>query len=152
MFYLLSLNPNGSIYAEIFWSFSLKVYSKMSMGRFRSCGCIKDKLCKIFCTQILPITVERMYDGNLLLAGGRAHQYWWPHNQCDQMVLLFFNIWPFAIMKISPIMSQICQSPLSILPNKKWTVKNLPKTGKLLHRVAKFHPILSHCSQSMEER
>ena len=52
--------------------------------------------------------------------------------QCDQMVRLFLNIWPFAIVKISPIMSQICQSQLSILPNMKWTVKNLPKTGKLL--------------------
>ena len=35
-------------------------------------------------------------------------------------------------MKISPIMSQICQSRLIILPNKKYTVKNLPKTCKLL--------------------
>ena len=39
--------------------------------------------------------------------------------QCDQMVKLFFKSWPFATMKISPIMSQICQSRLSILPNKK---------------------------------
>ena len=39
--------------------------------------------------------------------------------QCDQMVRLFLNIWPFAIVKISPIMSQICQSQLSILPNMK---------------------------------
>ena len=30
-------------------------------------------------------------------------------------------------MKISPIMSPILQSQLSILPKKKWTVKNLPK-------------------------
>ena len=30
--------------------------------------------------------------------------------------------------KLSPIMSQICQSRLGILPNKKYTVKNLPKT------------------------
>ena len=28
-------------------------------------------------------------------------------------------------------MSQICQSQLSILPNMKWTVKILPKTGKI---------------------
>ena len=39
--------------------------------------------------------------------------------QCDQMVRLFFNIWPFPTMQISPIMSQVCQSRLSILPNKK---------------------------------
>ena len=32
--------------------------------------------------------------------------------QCDQLVRLFFNIWPFAIMKIGPIMSQISQSQL----------------------------------------
>ena len=47
--------------------------------------------------------------------------------QCDQMDRLFFNIWPFATMKISPKMSQIYQSRLSILPNKKKTAKNLPK-------------------------
>ena len=41
------------------------------------------------------------------------------NNQCDQMVRLFFNIWPFATMKISPIRSQFCQSRHSILPNKK---------------------------------
>ena len=33
-----------------------------------------------------------------------------PCLQCDQMVRLFFNIWPFATMKICPLMSQICQS------------------------------------------
>ena len=58
--------------------------------------------------------------------------------QCDQMVRLFFNIWPFATMKISPIMSQICQSKLSILPNKKVTFKNLPKTCKLLPKWRNF--------------
>ena len=31
-------------------------------------------------------------------------------------------------------MSQICHGQLSIFPNKKWTVKNLPKTGKLCQR------------------
>ena len=34
-------------------------------------------------------------------------------------LVYFFNFWPFATMKISPIMSQICQSRLIILPNKK---------------------------------
>ena len=40
-------------------------------------------------------------------------------DQCDQMVRLFFNIWTFAIMKISQIISQIWQSQLSILPKMK---------------------------------
>ena len=39
--------------------------------------------------------------------------------KCDQMFILFFKFWPFAAMKISPIMSQNCQSRLSIVPNKK---------------------------------
>ena len=56
--------------------------------------------------------------------------------QCDQMVRLFYNIWPFAPMKISPTMSQICQSRLSILPNKKKTVKNL--LNKLLPKWRNF--------------
>ena len=64
------------------------------------------------------------------------------HKQCDQMVRLFLNIWPLAIVKISSIMSQICQSQLSILPNMKWTVKILPKTGKIF-------PKWSHCSQAL---
>ena len=42
-----------------------------------------------------------------------------PLAQCDQVVRLFFNIWPFAEMKNSPIMSQTCQSIIRILPNKK---------------------------------
>ena len=33
----------------------------------------------------------------------------WFGFECYQMVRLFFSIWPFATMKISPIMSRICQ-------------------------------------------
>ena len=40
-------------------------------------------------------------------------------NLCDQTFRLFFSIRPFATMQISPIMSQIFQSRLSILPNRK---------------------------------
>ena len=58
--------------------------------------------------------------------------------QSDQMVRIFYNIWPLAIMIISPIMSQICQSRLSILPNRKQTVKNLPRTCKLLPKWRNF--------------
>ena len=39
--------------------------------------------------------------------------------QCDQKVRLFFNIWPFAKMKIGPIIYQIRQSRLNILTNEK---------------------------------
>ena len=38
--------------------------------------------------------------------------------QCDQIIRLFFNIWPFAAMIISPIMSQIGQIRLSIFQIK----------------------------------
>ena len=41
-------------------------------------------------------------------------------------------------MKTSPIMSQICQSRFSILSNKKWTVKNLPKTCTFLPKWRNF--------------
>ena len=41
-------------------------------------------------------------------------------------------------MKISPIMSQVYQSRLSILPKKKYTVKNLLKTCKLLPKGLNF--------------
>ena len=58
--------------------------------------------------------------------------------QCDQMVRLFFSIWPFATMKISPIRSQICQSRLSILLYKKYKVKNWPNTCKLLPKWQNF--------------
>ena len=70
---------------------------------------------------------------------GREEPWQW-----DQMVRLFFNVWPFATLKISPIMSQICQSRLSILPNKKLIVKNLPKICKLLQKCQIFCQILSH--------
>ena len=39
--------------------------------------------------------------------------------QCDQMVTLFSLFDHLQQLKISPITSQICQSQLSILPNKK---------------------------------
>ena len=51
--------------------------------------------------------------------------------QCDQTEKIFFNIRPFATIEISPIMSQFCQSSLSILPKKKKTIKKLPKICKL---------------------
>ena len=54
-------------------------------------------------------------------------------NQCDQMVRLFFNIWPFAAMKISPIMSQICQ------------IKN--KLSKICQILVNFCKIWSHWTQ-----
>ena len=57
---------------------------------------------------------------------------------CDQTVRFFFNIWPLETMKISPIMSQICQRRLSIWANKKYTVENLPKTCKLLPKWQNF--------------
>ena len=53
-----------------------------------------------------------------LVDGYRERSFCITHcTQCDQLVSLFFNIWPFATMKISPIISQICQSRLSIMPN-----------------------------------
>ena len=66
------------------------------------------------------------------------------HNQCDQMVRLFFNIWPFEAMKISQIMSHICQSMRSILPNKKWTVRHLPSIWK--HFAKSGHTVLNKCN------
>ena len=60
------------------------------------------------------------------------------HRQCDQIVRLFLNIWPFATITISLIMSQICQSRLSILPNKKLTVKYFLETCKLLQKWRNF--------------
>ena len=39
--------------------------------------------------------------------------------KCDRMVRLFFNMWPFVTMKIRTILSQICQSGFSILPNEE---------------------------------
>ena len=58
--------------------------------------------------------------------------------QCDQMVILFFKIWPFAVMKISPIMSQfakVCSAFCQIrnILSKIWpfTYKLLPKWRNL---------------------
>ena len=56
-------------------------------------------------------------------------------SQCDKMVKLCFNICPFATMKISPELKKICQSKFTILPNKKYTMKNLSKTNKILPKL-----------------
>ena len=39
--------------------------------------------------------------------------------QCDQIAILFFDIWPFGAMKICPKIKNICQSRFVILPNTK---------------------------------
>ena len=44
--------------------------------------------------------------------------------QCDQMVRLFFNFWPFTSTKICPLMS-LCT--LCNLPYKKYPAQNLHK-------------------------
>ena len=59
--------------------------------------------------------------------------------QCDEMVGLFFNIWPFATMKISPIMSQICQSRLTILPNKN-KLSKICQSGEISSNLATLGP------------
>ena len=66
--------------------------------------------------------------------GGRS-------NQCDQIVRLSFNIWPFAMMKISPIMKQIRQSDSTFCQ-----IRN--KLSKNFKRHVKFCQIWSHWVQS----
>ena len=39
--------------------------------------------------------------------------------QCDQMAILFFNIWPFTSMKISTMAYKIGKSRSKILPNSR---------------------------------
>ena len=47
--------------------------------------------------------------------------------------LYYFSIYEVICnIKISPILYQFCPSTLNILPNKKWTIKHLPKTCKIL--------------------
>ena len=58
--------------------------------------------------------------------------------QYDQMVILCFNIWPIATMKISPEVQQICQSKFAILTNMKLKAKNLSNTCKLLPKWQNF--------------
>ena len=55
--------------------------------------------------------------------------------QCDQMVRSFFNIWPLATTKISPIMSQIMRQKAQHFAK---SVKNLPKICKLLPKWLNF--------------
>ena len=59
--------------------------------------------------------------------------------QCDEMVGLFFNIWPFATMKISPIISQICHSRLTILPNKN-KLSKICQSGEISSNLATLGP------------
>ena len=73
--------------------------------------------------------------------------------RCDQMVGLFLDIWPFTIVKTSPIMSQICQSQLRILPNMKSAVKNLPKRRNIWSHWSPVHHVtVVTCSRSSATR
>ena len=61
-----------------------------------------------------------------------------PEEQCDQMARLIYNICPFAIMKISPIASVLCQrSGFKSLANVK-TPQKLPKSFKILPKWCNF--------------
>ena len=60
--------------------------------------------------------------------------------QCDQMVRLFFNIWQFATLKISPIMSQICQSG-SVFCQIRNKLSKFAKGLYFFAKVAKFRQI-----------
>ena len=60
---------------------------------------------------------EISYNGPKLFA--RKGPYSFLSKQCDRWLDYFSIFGHLELMKTSPIMSQICQSMLSILPNKK---------------------------------
>ena len=66
------------------------------------------------------------------------------HKQCYKVVRLFFNSCPFATMKISPIMSQICQNRSVFCQRRKKHSKLYPNTCKLLPKWRNFGQIWSH--------
>ena len=51
--------------------------------------------------------------------------------KCDQMVKLFFDIWPLANMKISQIMFQICPSMSPFCQIRNQMLNNCQKTCKV---------------------
>ena len=55
-----------------------------------------------------------------------------PNIKCDPMVRIFLTIWPFATLKISPTVSQICQVGSAFCQIRKKLSKISPKTCKLL--------------------
>ena len=64
---------------------------------------------------VSPLSSDRGFSRGILIV------IW---GQCDKMVRLFFSIWLFATMQISPLMSQICQSRLSICQKRNKLSKN----------------------------
>ena len=61
-----------------------------------------------------PISMRNIFSASI---EGITHLgFDYAQGQCDQMVILFFHIWPFTKMVI---MSQICQISLNTLANKK---------------------------------
>ena len=55
----------------------------------------------------------------------------WHARQCDQLVRLFFNIWPTTTMKINPIMQKFCQVDSTFCQ-----IRNKP--SKICRRLLKF--------------
>ena len=71
---------------------------------------------------------------------------WLGLKQCDQMIRLFFNIWPFTTMKISPTMSYIWQSRLSILPKTCKLFAKSGHTGLKPHLLYPIEYFIAACS------
>ena len=70
-------------------------------------------------------------------------------NKCDQMVRLFFIICPYATMKISQIMSQICQSRFQHFAKLETNSQIFAKYFKLLPKWQNFAKS-GHTGSSLE--
>ena len=67
----------------------------------------------------------------LYIPSGLNGEVIWHARQCDQLVRLFFNIWPTTTMKINPIMQKFCQVDSTFCQ-----IRNKP--SKICRRLLKF--------------
>ena len=110
----------------------LRISSPQEVNHEKECRVRNNFLCT-------PVWVEGCLLGCLVCARAMARKNWKARKfSVTRWFDYFLKIWPFARMEISTIMSQICQSRLGILPNKKLTIKNLPKNCKLLPKLRNF--------------
>ena len=79
--------------------------------------------------KLLQNFVQKLFGTALASSASAASS---AQEQCDQMVRLFFKIWPLATIKISPIMYQIFQSRLKRLCQ----IQN--KLSEICQRIVKF--------------
>ena len=104
VFILLLNSCSGKIWIILMWQISWILLNECSDVA-------------IACITIVPIAIIRLATAvGTVILHPMVSVICWFGEQCDQMVRLLFNIWPFAKVKFCKVRLKSCKSRFNILP------------------------------------